>query len=377
MKIAPYYQSLLEENLQAVKSMEPITFCGMYDCGIDYLFSLSLPLLQAEYGNTHHLLVIDLSGLDTSVSIETELSYILSQYDSNIGSNLGYFDITKKFKQLASNKPMHLTVYGGQEDVLDKQFLLFLNRLRNLLGWQFSYTLLINAKNILQTSERSLLSDKVVFRNLIWVSPLDQGNSIVVINNYTQRYGFTPTKFELNKIIELSGGNPGLIKSLYLIAKDGQLAESNLLDHRLIFRLRGITTDLGGMYTTIPTDHIYSETGYVICDKSKRRWFTSLLAKYIQNSPQHLQITGRNINQTLLSMTISQRKLLEYLEKNVGNIISREVIAKVIWGDNWEEKYSDWAIDQLISNLRKQMQTIKYKCKLITKRGEGIVLINE
>jgi len=78
-----------------------------------------------------------------------------------------------------------------------------------------------------------------------------------------------------------------------------------------------------------------------------------------------------------MSMTISQRKLMQHLEENQGKIVSRESIAQVIWGENWETKYSDWAIDQLISTLRKQMQLIKYEGKLVTKRGEGIALVSE
>jgi hypothetical protein len=48
MKIAPYYQSLLEKAVQAAVSFEPITYMGMFDSGIDYLFTLLLPLLESE-----------------------------------------------------------------------------------------------------------------------------------------------------------------------------------------------------------------------------------------------------------------------------------------------------------------------------------------
>jgi len=359
--------------------MEPITFCGMYDCGIDYLFSLSLPLIQAEYGDSHHLLSIDLSGLDIPETIETELSYLLSEYDSSVSGNLGYFGITSTIKKLSLIKPLHLSIYAGQEVVTDKSFLLLLNRLRNHLGWQFSYTLFLNAKSVLSAASTLQLDQKVIFRNLVWVLPLDKENAEVVVHNYEERYGFKLSKSQTNKIIELSGGNPGLIKSLYLIAKNKKLDQLDISDSKLSFRLHGIISDLGETkISPEPRTTILLTLGYTKQANLQLTWFTKLIDQYLKNSPtKSSDIPGRNVDQRLMSMTISQRKLMQHLEENQGKIVSRESIAQVIWGENWETKYSDWAIDQLISTLRKQMQLIKYEGKLVTKRGEGIALVSE
>lgn len=377
MKIAPYYQSLLEENIQAVKSMEPITFCGMYDSGIDYVFSLLLPLLQAECGDTHHLLSLDLSGLDTPEAIETEISYLLSEFESSVSDNLGYFGITSKIKQLAKNKPVHLSIYGGQEETIDKSLLLLLNRLRNLLGWNFSYTLFINAKNIL-SHNYSLLSKKVMFRNLIWVLPLDNENTRVVIKNYEERYQFKLSSAQLNMVQQLSGGNPGLVKSLYLLAKKDELDNKvNIHDSGLALRLQGIISDLGSDRPSLqPFNPLLVNLGYLKQVSQQAVWFTELMDQFLSNIPtQQDFINGRSVDEKLLSLTYSQRKLLDYLENNQSKIIKREEIARVIWGEQWDTKYSDWAIDQMISTLRKKMKTIKYNGKLVTKRGEGITFI--
>ena len=70
MKIAPYYQKLLEASLQAANNLEPITFSGMFDSATGYLFTLSMPLFQTEIASNVLPIWVDLSGLTKSQEIE-------------------------------------------------------------------------------------------------------------------------------------------------------------------------------------------------------------------------------------------------------------------------------------------------------------------
>ena len=55
-----------------------------------------------------------------------------------------------------------------------------------------------------------------------------------------------------------------------------------------------------------------------------------------------------------------------------GKIVSREEIAKTIWEQSWEDFYSDWAIDQTISRLRKKLSELDVLPQIIkTIRGRG------
>ena len=40
--------------------------------------------------------------------------------------------------------------------------------------------------------------------------------------------------------------------------------------------------------------------------------------------------------------------------------ISREELAEVVWGDEADEKYSEWAIDKRISRLRKNLKDLGF-----------------
>ena len=58
--------------------------------------------------------------------------------------------------------------------------------------------------------------------------------------------------------------------------------------------------------------------------------------------------------------------------KNKGQIISRDQIGDVLWGDKAYDRYSDWAVDQLISQLRKKLIDLGIKgASLQTIRNRG------
>ena len=57
----------------------------------------------------------------------------------------------------------------------------------------------------------------------------------------------------------------------------------------------------------------------------------------------------------------SELAIFKYLStKTSGALISKEDLAKALWGNTWEESYSDWALDATISRLRKKL----VKCNL-------------
>ena len=77
----------------------------------------------------------------------------------------------------------------------------------------------------------------------------------------------------------------------------------------------------------------------------------------------------------MLVLSSIQRKVIDYLETHAGVIIAKDVLAKIIWGETWQDKYSDWAIDQFISTFRDKLPIVRKSAKLITKKGEGYIYI--
>ena len=392
MKVPPYNQNKLEQALQAAKSTEPIAFSGMYDSGVDYLFNLAVPLFKAELPKKITPVFVDLSGLTTEKAIVSELSFILNQTFAGTKSQPNYLDIAAQVKSLSVKAKIVFVVYLGQEGTVDQEFFLLLNRLRNLLGWSFSYVLFMTTRVLLNSKYFDPLLDKVLKRNISLVQPLDEVNSSVVVDSYEERYRKKLTKPTRKKVIKLAGGNPGLIKALYLqAAADSRWKKPDILDERLFFRLRGIAQDLPEPFvkTLLNPKGVASgknqyleplvRYGYLKKYLSNYRSFSPLLEQYFKKHTQSIPhgSTSPDADKVVLNFSKSQRRVLKHLKQNSGKIVTKDNIAQVIWGKNWEDKYSDWAIDQLMHTLREKMATSQVPGKIITKKGEGVILVTQ
>lgn len=71
-------------------------------------------------------------------------------------------------------------------------------------------------------------------------------------------------------------------------------------------------------------------------------------------------------------LTAQQKLLFDYLHSHPGQVITRDEIAEVVWGNKYLEKYSDWAIDRCISNLKSKLSQTKYQ--ILTLRNRGYLL---
>lgn len=392
MKIAPYYQNLLEQALQAAQSLEPITFAGMFDSGVDYLFNLSVPLFSTELPSEIIPIFIDLSGLTTAEQMIEELSFFTTRTLATPRSAT-YLDLTSAVEKILSRRKLVYVLYFGQEGVIDDGLIVFLNRLRNLLGWRFSYVSFLSTRVLFRPPANRLIFQKVFKRNLVTVLPLFEADTRIVLSNYVERYAKKVTREMEKQIFALSGGNPGLIKALYLqaIASQNQtLHQVDLLDERIHFRLSGIVNDLPSQYieamrkkqkvkVSADTHSQLLRYGYVTQVGSKNVPFTALLPEFIRTYMQLAPRVGSSepTNSLLLHLTKSQRKVLIFLEGHQKQLVTKDDLAKVLWEEDWADKYSDWAIDQLIYTLRERLNSLKHPGKIITKKGEGIIFLPE
>lgn len=69
-------------------------------------------------------------------------------------------------------------------------------------------------------------------------------------------------------------------------------------------------------------------------------------------------------------LTGMEQDVLDLL-KDSDKVVTREQIAEKIWHENWEDKYSDWAIDQLMHRIRKKLEQTQTPLAIQTKKGEG------
>lgn len=69
--------------------------------------------------------------------------------------------------------------------------------------------------------------------------------------------------------------------------------------------------------------------------------------------------------------TVDEARMVRTLWEKQETIVDRENIAQVLWEEEWSNKYSDWALDALVSRLRKKMSG---RWQIITIKGRGYMM---
>jgi DNA-binding response OmpR family regulator len=72
-------------------------------------------------------------------------------------------------------------------------------------------------------------------------------------------------------------------------------------------------------------------------------------------------------------LTRSELRCLKALFDKQNHLVDRDNLANHLWGENWPEKYSDWALSHVICRLRKKTEHLT-SLSIKTRRDLGFVL---
>jgi len=84
-----------------------------------------------------------------------------------------------------------------------------------------------------------------------------------------------------------------------------------------------------------------------------------------------------NKNGELLTLTIKEFAILEFLLHNRGRVISRFTLAEHVWGDNFDSFNMSNFIDVHMSNLRKKLKSPDHEQIIKSIRGVGYLIERE
>lgn len=125
-----------------------------------------------------------------------------------------------------------------------------------------------------------------------------------------------------------------------------------------------------------PTEFL-TKTGLVINGKPMNKLLEYFIEKNKDNfaeikSDRAEKSNGKKDIKQLLSG--QELLLLQFLEAKNGEMVLRDDVAKVLWGEQWENDYSDWAIDKTVSRLRSKLEENNYSKALKSIKGKGVIL---
>lgn len=321
------------------------------------------------------------------------------------------------FKNAVGNG-FEIVLFLGEFDELPFANNLFYNNLKSLwegLRPKLHYVFLsVSDMSTPEMTAKMGELNAATLQNIIYISLLGDTDIEYFIESFGDQYHYKFSEAEKRLIRRLCGGHPYLIKSVTRLVSqidsnkksDDELLKM-ILNHfepasvaRKIFELRStkekeILNDLAaGKPVTLSNGTFVLEKLGLIRKTSDGRYgfFGELFALAIKEKPDQvrketLPATNEGLSLESTTGTISYNGtpieekftrqeylvLKMFLEKP-AHLFSRDNIGDVLWGKQAYDKYSDWAIDQLISKLRKKLAQFGYKDYLVTIKGRGYKL---
>lgn len=204
--------------------------------------------------------------------------------------------------------------------------------------------------------------------NRIFIPSLNENETNDLINILQDHFGWKVPKEFYKDIYSLSGGNPGLIKYIlkHIYTTNNISLNKLLADEEIRYKLERIQKSLSlksSIELNNPKNTILSvliETR--ACNKNKQLK-SSLLQEYIKQN----DISDASVPESKLSA--QEFKLLELFKSKPKQIITLDEIAKALWGEHAERRYSQWAIYKQISKLNNKLKATGQKIVNIKTRG--------
>ncbi len=109
------------------------------------------------------------------------------------------------------------------------------------------------------------------------------------------------------------------------------------------------------------------ETEQLPVEKSKCRL-------HLDNRSRRVWLAGKEV---LPPLSAQQFRLLQQLERNQGEVVSRQLLIDEVWGENEAAGVSEQAFDALVRRLRDRLSSIDADhAYIVTVRGHGLRLDN-
>lgn len=123
----------------------------------------------------------------------------------------------------------------------------------------------------------------------------------------------------------------------------------------------------------------FQQTQLISEVQGKLRIVVPILAEYIQANDMgdlvlRLDEAGEifsGATRVTAIFTKKQQDLIRYLLAHNKEILSREAAARLLWGEAYEEKYSDWGLDQAMKRIRSKISSLGGGPLIRTVKGRG------
>lgn len=354
LEIARFYAPLILGSLKYGENRICIWFPG---CGKTNSINLLLSnktLLKSNLGELYkRTIIIPFSGYDSENSQSDEVLkeiYLKLNPKDTLHSSEGLANsIIDECRKIVDQGKEVVFVGNEIENLSQVEYNKLLNNLlRIVLTNRARIHTIINIKNKdMYVRTVSTNNSLLTLSNKIQYIPVLSGHLLRdLINKFIQTFEKKISEKEIVRIEKYSGGISILTKELIRNYPDeGQI---NLKFHECLTHI-----------SKASLDNISEKKKYQVHDLS------------IINDKKYLASENPKEHFTLIAND-NELKIFNFLNKNKNKLISKENLADIVWGNNEDADYSDWAIDQIISRFRKKMIKAEIDPQVLeTVKGKG------
>jgi len=249
--------------------------------------------------------------------------------------------------------------------------------------------------DIFEPTYKKLITQYTFFADISYYPLYTKDASLDFLNHMCKRWELSLSREQKQKIVRNCLGSVWLIKHALRLVMSAPDENIDVLieDPSMQFRVeaiwdsftKGEQEDLLKIHQHSSTKGIsllnlqyFEQIGLV----KKDRITIPLLDRHIgkHTEKQHIEVIQNEILINSVPVTgifsDQEREVVLLLLSHAGDVVDRETIAQVLWKSETDEKYSPWAIEQLIKRLRKKLVSLDMPRDCIkTVRGKGYVFI--
>lgn len=214
-------------------------------------------------------------------------------------------------------------------------------------------------------------------KNIVWGKELyfDAIEIAHLLKNESKKNDIAVDENVVSSISELSEGDPKVAIYLYYKWKEDNKAIENLLkkEPKVIYE----TLDskwLDARYSSIVSG-LSPQTYEDLKRGTLNNYLENVGLNLYMNPLFNFYLNNRVIpskEKKVFNLTGQEQVLFSLLNKFKDETITRDDISEALWGDKADENYSDWAINKVVSELRKKIVSENLEIKSV--KGIGYIL---
>ncbi len=230
-----------------------------------------------------------------------------------------------------------------------------------------------------------------LYQNLQFHRFYEEPDQLQFISYLQKKFAVNLPEETVKKIINACAGKLWLIKEAVRYYAKTKNNEELFTHPEMTMRLTTIFEEFQDiekhvLEKIIRQDHNFNEEEKLVLAYFQRINFilSPLLSDFIKKElARKTEISCNQKGQILVNDVITdglfsrrEKRLLKNFITHPEKIISREQAALYIWGEKYQEEYSDWALDQVIRRLRNKLLRLGLSRELIkTKKNQGFYLM--